>query len=460
MPAPDESAPPSSGLAHDGSSSRTRKLIAGIISSFGSRGVAAIVPLVMIPLTLPALGTSLYGAWMTVMSLTAMLIWADLGLGSGLLTRMSASLARGDYASCRRDTLAAYGMVGGMAALLAAVGTLAASVIDWSRVLGTDAATRTEATAIVLVCLWCFTINMPLSLIVRVQYASNQVSVSNAFTASGPVASLALTALAVSTPQPPWLVVLAATAGPLLANLTATIWFYARHSEVRPRWIDRKGAEPVRLLTLGLVFVVLSACSAFAGNLDNLIIARLLGSEAVATFSVPFRIMAALGLVINLVNLPLWPANANALAQGEVAWVRRTTRRMAVVSGGFVMLSTGVLLLLARPATDLLARGEIEPDLRIFLALGAWWTVVAWTSPFMMVQNAAGVLRWQLLGWVLFLAASVPLKILAVDSWGVWAGPAVGAVVYLVVVVPLNQYGYRRATRVPTPVTPSDVVTV
>lgn len=428
-------------------SQRTRRLVTGIVSSFGSRGVVALVPLALIPLTLPAMGSSLYGAWMAIVSVTAMLIWADLGLGSGLLTRMSKSFAHDDDASSRRDMLATYLLVGSLALTVGAVGTVVASLIDWAAFLGAPAGESGAIRRIVLVCLWCFAVNMPLSLVQRIQYASGQVSLSNMFTATGPLISLGLAALAVLTSRDPALIVLAATVGPLVANSVATVWFFTRHPRLRLGRADRAGAQMGQLLSLGSIFVVLSACSAVATNLDSLLIARLLDAEAVTSFSVPFRIMAAMGLVINLVNLPLWPANANAIAQGEVDWVRRTTLRMAVVSGGFVMLASAALLLFATPATHLLAQGEVEPDLRVFLALGAWWTVVAWTSPFMMVQNATGRLRWQLVGWLLFLAVSVPLKVIAIDQEGIWAGPAVGAVCYLAVVIPLNQIGYRRALK-------------
>jgi O-antigen/teichoic acid export membrane protein len=60
-------------------------------------------------------------------------------------------------------------------------------------------------------------------------------------------------------------------------------------------------------------------------------VARVLGLDAAGHYSVVSRLYLALGLCVTLVNLPLWPANAEALARGEVTWVRRSTRRMAYV---------------------------------------------------------------------------------------------------------------------------------
>ena len=69
---------------------------------------------------------------------------------------------------------------------------------------------------------------------------------------------------------------------------------------------------------------------ALAMNADYLVIAHVLGPESVTTFSVPARLFAQLGLLVSLVNLPLWPANGEALARGDVAWVRRITARMTL----------------------------------------------------------------------------------------------------------------------------------
>ena len=97
---------------------RTRLLVRGVISSFASRGLAALVPLAMIPLMLTALGTTVYGAWMAIVSITSMLVWADLGLGNGLMTRLSRHLAHDDHRFARRDILATYAIVSLVAFLL------------------------------------------------------------------------------------------------------------------------------------------------------------------------------------------------------------------------------------------------------------------------------------------------------------------------------------------------------
>jgi len=438
-PQPEAATPADSGTA------RGRRLARGIVSSFASRGVAALVPLVMIPIMLPALGAPTYGSWMTIASITAMLIWADLGLGSGLLTRLSRHLANNDHLSGRRDILATYSIVGLVACVLSILTVVSPMFMSWPRLLNISESFSESVTSIAIVCLLCFFFNMPLSLIQRVQYASDQVNSSNLFTSTGPIISLALTLGATRAQLPAALIVGSATVGPLIANVGATIWFFGHNKFLIPRSSDRKGAEPLALLSLGGLYVLITMSSSLAINSDSLVIAHTLGPAEVAAFAVAARVMAAMGLLISLVNLPLWPAAANALARGDTAWVRRTTHRMTLVSVVFVGCSSLVIMIISEPLIAALSKGLVGRDLALLACLGVWWTVVALTSPLMMVQNAAGVLVPQLVGWVVFLLASLPLKVLAVSSLGLYAGPLVGAVSYSVVVLPSALWGYKRS---------------
>ena len=65
-----------------------------------------------------------------------------------------------------------------------------------------------------------------------------------------------------------------------------------------------------------------------ASQVDNLVIAQVRGLATVPSYSIPskvFTILAALGMMI---YQPMWAANGEALARGELQWVRRNTRRV------------------------------------------------------------------------------------------------------------------------------------
>ncbi|TNH27621.1 lipopolysaccharide biosynthesis protein [Micromonospora orduensis] len=429
--------------------SRSRRLISGVTTALLSRAAGLVVPIVLVPVTLPYFGNDLYGLWMAVASLAGMAAFADLGLGSGLMTKLAPCYAHGDAVRARRYVSNAYLTLTVLAVALTALLWLTAGAVPWTALFNvTGQVTPEQTRMIALICLTAFVLNVPLSLIARVQYAYQQVGRSNVWQSAGNLAALAVVLGVVWAELSPLLVVAVSVATPLVVNLLNTLWFFGRQEpgiRPTPRAVD--AAAALELTRLSGLFFVLTVVIAVATNADTLIIAHALGLSAVAGYAVPAKLMSQLGQLVVLVNVPLWPANGEALAQGHLDWVRRTTRRMTVLS----VLAAGL------PAAALVAFGDrlfaawlpvpMDDDRWLLAGLGVWWLLQAALSPRFMVQNADGVIVPQLVGWAAFLVLSALGKWYAADRLGVAAVPWVGALGYALTVAPAALYGYRRTLR-------------
>ena len=73
---------------------RYRRVALTAISSAGARVIAVVTMLIAVPLTLHYLGTERYGMWMTISSIIAMMGFADLGMGLGLMNAISEAMDR------------------------------------------------------------------------------------------------------------------------------------------------------------------------------------------------------------------------------------------------------------------------------------------------------------------------------------------------------------------------------
>lgn len=438
---------PLEAAATDESSGRNRRLIAGISTALLGRGIAALVPLVMIPITLSHLGVETYGVWMAVLALTGMVAFADLGFGNGLMTKLAASYANGDWHAARKYVSTAYAVTGAFAFLLLLTALLVSPAVPWASVFDiADPTARDAAPAVAAICIGAFIVNVPLSLVTRVQYAYQRVGEANVWQAGGSLLSLAGALATVAAGMSSLAVITAVAVGPPIMSLLTSAWVYrAQLRDLAPRLsaVDRGSARA--LLRLGSQFVVLTAVMSAATNADNLIIANTLGVADVTTFAVPARLVGQLGILVSLINVPLWAANGEAMARGDVAWVRRSTHRMTLISGLFVALP-GVGLLLAG---DALLRAWLGTDIGaspvLLGGLVVWWLMLAGLSPSYMVQNSVGLVRYQLIGWVSYLVLSVPSKVLAAGAYGLDVVPWVGVVAYAATALPAALVGSRVA---------------
>ncbi|WP_405111349.1 oligosaccharide flippase family protein [Micromonospora sp. NBC_01405] len=437
--------------AHRRAPDRTRRLVTGVCTAVLSRLAGFVVPIVLVPVTLPYLGTDLYGLWMAVAALAGMAAFADLGLGSGLMTKLAPCQAAGDHELARRYVSSAYLTLSVLAVALCGVLWLIADAVPWASVFNTTGQiTPGQARTIALTCLTAFVLNVPLSLIVRVQYACQQVGRSNLWQAGAGLVGLLVVLGIVRAGLPPVAIIVASAAAPLVVNLLNSLWFFWRDgSRIRPRLrcVDPRAAR--ELLSLSGLFFVVTVVTSVATSVDTLIVAHALGLSAVAAYVVPAKLLAQLGQLVVLVNVPLWPANGDALARGQLAWVRRITRRMTVVSVLATLLPTVVLAFAGQRLLDAWLPVPIGADPWLLAGLGGWWVVQAALSPRFMVQNAAGVVTPQLVGWAVFAVLSLVGKWYGASWFGLWAVPWVAVGGFALTVVPAALYGYRKALRRP-----------
>lgn len=421
-------------------------MVSGILTGAVSRGVAGLVPIALIPVTLRYLGPDLYGLWMTVTALVGMAAFADLGLGNGLMTKLAPCYASGATAEARRYISSAYLCLSLLAAVLVGLLWSLSAAVPWARLFHTtDSATPDDARRMTLVCLTAFVVNVPLSLITRVQLAYQRISAANLWQGCGNLVTLPLAVGAVAAGLSPVLVVAATVVGPPLVNLVNSLWFFGRRRpDLRPGLTVADTAVAARLLRLGGLFLAVTVLTGIATNVDLVIVTHALGLHEAAAYAVPMRLFAQLGFVVALVSAPLWPANGDALARGDLAWVRRMTRRMTVVSAALVLALGGLLVLVVSLVPTVLGLA-VTPDVTLLAGLLAWWLLLATISPRFMVQNAAGVVRPQLLGWSLYVVVSLPAKWYGVRQFGSASVPWIGLVTYLATVVPAALHGFRSA---------------
>lgn len=419
-----------------------RDLGKGVIASVLSRGLAAGLPLLMIPIALDYIGSDRYGLWMTVNAVLAMVAWLDLGIGNGLLTKLSEAASRRDGVQAGRLLGFAYTVLGVIALLALPALWLTKGVFPWREALGAGGQLEASfVTSVLLVCAALFLVNLPVSMVQRAQYAFGEVVQSQVWQASGSLLAIIGVVAAVNLDFGATAVIGVGSAGPLLGNAIATIVFYCQHGrDVRPA-IGFAGSQD-GLLALSGRFFILSVLTSLATNADPLIISHAGTYEDVTGYAVPFKIFAMAGLLITLINTPFWPAAARAISRGDYAWAGRVQQRMMAASVLSVATALIALTMISPKLVALLGAPQSNKTFVIAVGLSIWWVLVASMSPRFMVQNAGGVLTPQTVGWLLFLVLSVPAKWITATNVGYEWVPYAGAIVYLFTVVPGAFVGY------------------
>lgn len=409
---------------------RRRRVLLSALSAGGAKAVSLMTLLVTVPLSLAYLGPERYGLWMAITGMLAVLSFADLGLGYGLVNTLSTTEGRSDPDGSRRAVSSAFYMLAGIGALLGVGLLLAWPHLHWGEWLNARSpATRREASAAMAVFSACFVLGLPLSVVTHGFYGLQQGFRSSLYQAIGSLLSLGgILAALKSGAGLPWLV-LAGSGAPLLAGLLGG-WdlFLHRRPDLRPRLAQASRQGALDLAHLGGLFFVIQAAMAIAFQSDSLVLSRLIGPESVAVYNVTQKLFLQVPFVLGFFLTPLWPAYAEAVARGDLPWVKRMLNR-SVALGLAVNVPTAVLLYFAAPTIlSWWVKGGVQAPPMLLAALATWAALNSFNGPLGMFLNGAGALRYQAISCGLMAVTNLALSIYLTRRVGI-AGVVLGSIV-------------------------------
>ena len=423
-----------------------RNVVHTIGAAFFSRSIMMIAPIVTIPITIRYLGEVRFGLWMTITSIMSMMLFADLGIGNGVLTEIGKLKGSDDLVGMRKVISTAYFVLGSSSLVALGVFWTIAQFIPWGRLVNAkDAATSADARIVGLVCISCFLLTIPLSLISKIQLGLQQGFVNEIWMSVSSLATMMMTLVAVYWKAPLGVLVLSVALTPLVFLLLNSITFFRRKERqgfVSRSMVDREMART--LLHIGGQFFLLSILTTITLNFDNLITAHLLGLEKVAVLEITAKPMKMALMLLTLLCLPFWPANGEALARGEFEWVRRITQKMVLLCFGATLIATFVLLFFGSLLYRLWIGSQFVLNHWLLLVLGIWALALGTAAPYFMVLNGAGKVWDQIKMWAIFLPVALVAKLFFTRQMGLPGIPLGGVIPYIFIIIPWTLLIYYK----------------
>jgi O-antigen/teichoic acid export membrane protein len=401
------------------SQERYRRLAWTAGASALARVVSVGTSLASIPLTIGYLGTERFALWMTINSLMAMLIFADLGLGNGLMTAISESHGKEDMETARQYISSAFFMLLWMG--MAVVVILAASFghVPWAHILGAGAgAASGEAALAATVFFANFACNLPLGIVQRIQSGFQSGYTTNAWNTFG--ALLGFTGIVICArlhAGVPWLV-LSFGAGPVVATMMNGLQLFRSRPDLLPQQKYFHWAVLRKLLAVGCGFVVLQAALAMAMGSDNFVIAHLLGPKAVAEYAVAMRIFTVVPGVLMMLVMPMWPAYGESVARGDTAWAMRALKRALLGIGAVTVTAALILTLSGRWIITLWVGNRFHPSLWLLGGMGLWMVLNSFANVVSVFLNSINRVHVQVIFAAAMAISTLTIELLATPKFG------------------------------------------
>lgn len=442
-----------SSSAEGRSKERHRRALLTTLASGLAKAISVGTNLISVPLTLRYLGTERYGLWMTMSSLILFLGFSDLGISNGLLNGIAKSHGVQDRRLAQQYVSSAFFFLTAIAGSLGLVLAIAYRWIPWNAIFhvrSAQAISEAGPAAAMFVC--CFLMGFPAGIAMRIQSGYQQGFTTHLWSIAGNSTGLLAILFAIKLRLSLTFLVLAMTGGPLLAaGANGVVLFGHDRPWLRPVWSQVKRGISADLLHSGLLFFVLQLASALAFSADNLVLAQIMGPEAVTQYSVPAKLCGLLTFASSIIVGPLWPAYGEALAKRDNAWIRQTLRRsfwtlfsLSVVFGAlFIGLGPRILRLWVGP--------QVQPSLLLMSGLGVWSVLAAISLPFAILLNAATVIRFQVITASLAALGNIACSIYLTKRMGI-PGVVFGSVLSqaLLVLIPYLLFTRRFLRQLPS----------
>jgi O-antigen/teichoic acid export membrane protein len=391
------------------------------------RLITVVVSFVATPFVVRGLGDARYGVFATMTMISSLLLFSDLGVGSGLVTTLAKVVGVEDR-SAGRQLVASALLILTAASLVVGVCVCAVALfLPVDALLGAPPGDEQLVRHSVLAYAILFAAGVPAGLGQRVLMAMQRGAHAAAWTTVLAVLTSLLPAVAAMSGASLLVVVLAAMLPPAALGGVQTAWVLLRQfPDLRPRVRDFKRARTTALARSSGAFVVLQLAIAIGFQTDIFVVAALLGPTQAATYSLSLRLFGLAGMAASMVSVQFWAAAADALARGDMAWVRRTYRRLTAITTAVAGGSSIALLLAGQTFIAWWVGDSLVPPVSLLVAMALWTTWVAFLQPTAMLLNGAHVLRVQVVTAILMAAINLPLSILFTRQWGV-TGPVVAS---------------------------------
>lgn len=380
---------------------RLLRIIAVAGASYLGRLGSGLVVLITLPMARQSLPADLFGVWMMLSAWLAFMAFADLGIGNGVLNRISRAQATGNQEDVRRTLTAGYvctGVVG--SALLAAWMAWSCLASEPTSIAGAaiEPLHRGEVLGALNTFVAILAINIPASLVQRVQLGMQQGYWNGIAQFCGAMVTLLVVPQALHHDSGVAILVIATFGVQAGANILNTfIWLWRRQLLGSALWREAWDLSTAcDLLRSGALFFLLQLAAAFAFQSDAIVITQTLGQVAYGDFALVQKLFLFISMLLSAAMTGLWPAFGDALARQETAWAMKALRRGAVTAA---VISIASVSMLAIAMPWLLAHwlhSTVPLPWLLVVALSVWTVIDAISVVLAAFMNGANILRAQL----------------------------------------------------------------
>lgn len=412
--------------------SRIVKAKKNILLSIINKGIAILISLMLVPVTINYLNSEQYGIWLTLSSVVAWVSFFDVGLGHGFRNRFAEAKANGDTQLARKYVSTAYVALFLIFGFILIVAELINPLIEWDIFLNvkTNNELLTDVISIILIgtCMG-FVVNL-----VSIMLSADQKPALSAIivTIGQGVALLVIYILTLTTQSNMRYIAIALSWVPCLITFLISIkLFKGGYNDYSPsiKYIDFSLVR--NIIGLGGKFFVIQLSMLLIFQMVNVILSRVLGPNAVTEYNVTYKYFSITQMVYNIILSPFWSAYTEAYIKEDLSWMRRIYHRLSQI--WYLLVLVNLILLVISPIVYKIWLGDsVSLTWGVSIAMCIYLSILSFSNMYMILLNGIGKVMMQMSIYLICAIVCIPLTYISCMTWGI---PGVLMILSLVYVI-------------------------
>lgn len=391
-----------------------------MVANVLNRATAMAVMIFAVKLTTSYLGAERFGVWMTIASFVGMLGFLDLGIGNSLANNVSRVAARGTHRDLQNSISGGIGVLFLLGCTISIVLVGIAFLVPWQKIIKVqDASLAAEMFQAAAVFSVVFGISILSNGIQRIFAGLQRAFEAHLVSLMGSIFSLAALFFATQDRAGISWLLLSTFGVQSVITLLLLLALVQRNLFTLQGAIDNCKVEANGLFRVGGLFFVLQVGTMVGWGADSFIIGNVLGAAHVAVFYIVQRLFLFASQPVAIMNAPLWSAYADAHSRGDSNFIAKTFKKSVAITGTFTVIVGVIILFINKYLIDRWTNGTLQAPLALVAVFFVWTLCEALGNSLAMLLNGCGIVREQVVTVAVLTIVALPVKLLAVNYFGV-----------------------------------------
>ncbi len=396
------------------------KSIKTSIAAFISRLTNIICGAVVAPVIISYSNVEMFGYWLTITSMIGIFVIVDIGIGSALVNIISSNNSSRNLIKLNKIISTAF-----LALIFIGITLLILLIIIFNHVeisnlikLSSDL-NQAELHSILLITIFIFCINIPLSIISQIQLGFQNAYINEYFRTSGYIGGTAFLLIAINYNLPLYIILMGYSGIPVIANLLNIIYYFSSNKKDLHLKLEYYSWQRLReLLNSGLIFFFITIANILGTNLDNFLIAAYIGTTDVSIFAITKQMFSILYFIV-LISSPFWPVFSEAIQKKNVIEIKKLLLNLNVFTLIPTILICLFLVIWGKNIIHIWINEDLNPSTQLLISFAFFWIISCLAQPIIYLMQVDKYKNILLALTCLFALSSLLIKYFFISKFGI-----------------------------------------